>query len=208
MAAFACSWRLFGSSWRLLGSWGLLGPPWRAWGASGTDFGFPRGSPKQNRTKMLFEISFETAAGQKRTRLARWLVWGLQPHWIRPPSLPRLSLCRHAACWFRFDQKAVTSTALSKTQRLYRRYRLPKTPPTGPPPFGGLWCSFWPHVGPPGASFSSLLGVRFEARARSATQSKTLFEITGQKLLRDRCGPEAHKDAGSVAGLGAPAPPG
>ena len=41
-----------------------------------------------------------------------------------------------------------------------------------------------------------------EARNRT----KMLFEITRQKLLRDRCGPEAHKDPGSVAGLGALAP--
>ena len=33
-----------------------------------------------------------------------------------------------------------------------------------------------------------------------------LLEITRQKLLRDRCGPEAHKDLGSVASLGALAP--
>ena len=36
--------------------------------------------------------------------------------------------------------------------------------------------------------------------------TKMLFEITRQKLLRDRCGTEAHKDPGSVAGLGALAP--
>ncbi len=30
-----------------------------------------------------------------------------------------------------------------------------------------------------------------------------LFEITGQMVLRNRCGPEALKDAGEVAGLGA-----
>ncbi len=34
-----------------------------------------------------------------------------------------------------------------------------------------------------------------------------MIEITGQKVFRDRCGPEAQKDAGSVAGFGAPAPP-
>ena len=37
-------------------------------------------------------------------------------------------------------------------------------------------------------------------------RTKMLFKFTRQKLLRDRCGPEAHKDAGSVAGLEALAP--
>ena len=37
-------------------------------------------------------------------------------------------------------------------------------------------------------------------------RTKMLYEITRQKLLRDRCGPEAHKDASSVTGLGALAP--
>ena len=36
--------------------------------------------------------------------------------------------------------------------------------------------------------------------------TKTLFEITWQKVLQDSCGTEAHKDHGSVAGLGALAP--
>ena len=45
---------------------------------------------------------------------------------------------------------------------------------------------------PPG-SFSSLLDVLFEARARSARQTKTLFEITGQKVFRDRCGPDVQR---------------
>ena len=58
---------------------------------------------------------------------------------------------------------------------------------------GGLREPFWPHLGPPGASFSSLRGVLFEARARSATQTKALFEITGQKVFRDRCGPDVQR---------------
>ena len=57
-------------------------------------------------------------------------------------------------------------------------------------PFGS---PFWPHLGAPGASFSSLLGVLFEPRARSARQTKTLFEITGQKVFRDRCGPDVQR---------------
>ena len=36
--------------------------------------------------------------------------------------------------------------------------------------------------------------------------TKMLFKITCQKIFRDSCGTEAHKDHGSVAGLGAPAP--
>ena len=38
-------------------------------------------------------------------------------------------------------------------------------------------------------------------------KKESMIEITGQKVFRDRCGPEAQKDAGSVAGFGAPAPP-
>ena len=49
-------------------------------------------------------------------------------------------------------------------------------------PFGS---PFWPHLGAPGASFSSFLGVLFEARPRSARQTKALVEITGQKVCRD-----------------------
>ena len=52
---------------------------------------------------------------------------------------------------------------------------------------------FWPHLGAPGASFSSLLGVLFEPHARSARQTKALFEITGQKDFRDRCGPDVQR---------------
>ena len=65
---------------------------------------------------------------------------------------------------------------------------------------------FWPHFGPPGGSFSSLLGALFEDCARPATRSNAQFEITGQKDFRDRCRPDVLEDAGSVAGLGAPAP--
>ena len=42
------------------------------------------------------------------------------------------------------------------------------------------------------ASLSSLLGVLVEARARPATQTKTLFEITGRKVFRDSCGTDVH----------------
>ena len=44
-------------------------------------------------------------------------------------------------------------------------------------------------LGPPG----SLLGVHFELHARSARQTKTLVEITGQKVFRDRCGPDVQR---------------
>ena len=52
---------------------------------------------------------------------------------------------------------------------------------------------FWPHLGAPGTSFASLLGVLFEPRARPARQTKALFETTGQKDLRDRCGPDVQR---------------
>ena len=42
------------------------------------------------------------------------------------------------------------------------------------------------------ASLSSLLDVLVEARARPATQTKTLFEITGRKVFRDSCGTDVH----------------
>ena len=50
--------------------------------------------------------------------------------------------------------------------------------PFGRPP-GPILASFWGARG----LISSNLAVLFEARARSARQSKTLFEITGQKVF-------------------------
>ena len=58
---------------------------------------------------------------------------------------------------------------------------------------GAMLDSCWAHVGAPGASFSSFLGVPFEPRARSARQTKALVEITGQKVFRDRCGPDVQR---------------
>ena len=46
--------------------------------------------------------------------------------------------------------------------------------------------------------------TRFLRETKNRT--KMMFEITVQKVFRDRCGPEALQGAGSVAGLGAPAP--
>ena len=66
----------------------------------------------------------------------------------------------------------------------------PSRPDASREPFGS---PFWPHLGAPGASFSSLLGVLFEPRARPARQTKALFEITGQKVCRDRCGPDVQR---------------
>ena len=66
----------------------------------------------------------------------------------------------------------------------------PSRPDASREPFGS---PFWPHLGAPGASFSSLPGVLFEPRARSARQTKALFEITGQKVFRDRCGPDVQR---------------
>ena len=68
--------------------------------------------------------------------------------------------------------------------------RGPSRPDASREPFGS---PFWPHLGAPGASFSSLLGVLFEPRARPARQTKALFEITGQKVFRDRCGPDVQR---------------
>ena len=42
------------------------------------------------------------------------------------------------------------------------------------------------------ASLSSLPGVLVEARARPASQTKTLIEITGRKVFRDSCGTDVH----------------
>ena len=89
----------------------------------------------------------------------------------------------------------------SRPERAKRRPRPPRSAPGEHPrgpsrpdasrePFGS---PFWPHLGAPGASFSSLLGVLFEPRARSARQTKALVEITGQKVFRDRCGPDVQR---------------
>ena len=89
----------------------------------------------------------------------------------------------------------------SRPERAKRRPRPPRTAPGEHPrgpsrpdasrePFGS---PFWPHLGAPGASFSSFLGVLFEPRARSARQTKALVEITGQKVFRDRCGPDVQR---------------
>ena len=53
---------------------------------------------------------------------------------------------------------------------------------------------FWPHFRHP--------GVHFRACARPTTRSKTLFEITSQRIFCDRCGTDAQNTEGSVAGLG------
>ena len=78
-----------------------------------------------------------------------------------------------------------------RPERAKRRPRPPRSAPgedqRGPKPPRRL------HLGAPGASFSSLLGVLFEARARSARQTKTLFEITGQKVVRDCCGTDVQR---------------
>ena len=52
---------------------------------------------------------------------------------------------------------------------------------------------FWPHVGSPGLHFRAFEASFFEARAQSATQTNTLFEITGQKVFRARCGPDVQR---------------
>ena len=89
----------------------------------------------------------------------------------------------------------------SLPERAKRRPRPPRTAPGEHPrgpsrpdasrePFGS---PCWPHPGAPGASFSSLLGVLFEPRARPARQTEALFEITGQKVFRNRCGPDVQR---------------
>ena len=96
-------------------------------------------------------------------------------------------------------QERPKSPQRSKSRK--RRPRPPRTAPGEHPrgpsrpdasrePFGS---PFWPHLGAPGASFSSFLGVLFEPRARSARQTKALVEITGQKVFRDRCGPDVQR---------------
>ena len=88
-----------------------------------------------------------------------------------------------------------------RPERAKRRPRPPRTDPGEHPrgpsrpdasrePFGS---PVWPHLGAPGASFSSFLGVLVEPRARSARQTKALVEITGQKVFRDRCGPDVQR---------------
>ena len=101
----------------------------------------------------------------------------------------------------RSPREAQLSPRRGRPERAKRRPRPPRTdpgaaqePPSRPDasrePFGS---PFWLHLGAPGASFSSLLGALFEPRARSARQTKALFEITGQKVFRDRCGPDVQR---------------
>ena len=92
-------------------------------------------------------------------------------------------------------------TPKSRPERAKRRPRPPRsTPgedPRGPKPprrlQGGLREPILVSSWGPRGSFSSLLGVLFEARARSARQTKTLFEIIGQKVFLDRCGPDVQR---------------
>ena len=102
-------------------------------------------------------------------------AWGHENHpttsQMRPPGTP----------------KATPEEPRSAQER---PRRAPSRPDTSGEPFGS---PCWPHPGAPGASFSSLLGVLFEPRARSARQTKALFEITGQKVFRDRCGPDVQR---------------
>ena len=80
------------------------------------------------------------------------------------------------------------------------RPRAAQRPPGTPPEASRE--PFWPHFGPPGAHFRAFQASFFEACARPTTRSKTLFEITSQRILCDRCGTDAHNTAGSVVGLG------
>ena len=61
------------------------------------------------------------------------------------------------------------------------------------PPGSPSGAHFGLILGGPGPHFSSRLGVLFEPRARSARQTKALVEITGQKVFRDRCGPDVQR---------------
>ena len=61
----------------------------------------------------------------------------------------------------------------------------------------------------PGFLRGSVISTPFFAHPllpEAKDHTKMLFEITCQKILQDSCGTEAHKDHGSVAGLGALAP--
>ena len=69
----------------------------------------------------------------------------------------------------------------------------PRSGPKGPQAAETFVSPFWPHLGAPGASLSSFLGVLLEPRARSARQTKALVEITGQKVFRNRCGPDVQR---------------
>ena len=89
----------------------------------------------------------------------------------------------------------------SRPERAKRRPRPPRTAPgehpRGPSRPDASWelfgSPFGPHLGAPGAPFSSFLGVLFEPRARSARQTTALVEINGQKVFRDRCGPDVQR---------------
>ena len=115
-------------------------------------FGTTRGSPRPEITrtccsKSLDKRSFEKAAGQKRTRImARWPVFG----GACPLLDPATELQRSRAWPSRSVLVSVwTLKKGPKAQRLYRRYRLPISPPPGP--------TTLPLVVAPGAQNSTAL---------------------------------------------------
>ena len=122
-------------------------------------------------------------------------------------KLQEVLYCQRISKFSRFRKGAFNrgpKSSKGSKRRPERAKRCPRPPRTAPgehprgpsrpdasrEPFGS---PFWPHLGLPGASFSSLPGALFEPRARSARQTEALFEITGQKVCRDRCGPDVQR---------------
>ena len=67
--------------------------------------------------------------------------------------------------------------------------RRPRPPQAASREASGTGSPFWPHLGAPGASFSSLLGVPFEPRARPARQTNGRNHLSKglSRPLRSRC---------------------
>ena len=127
-----------------------------------------------------------------------------------PKRLPESQKVAQKRCWISGSILAPILSILGSQKASQEAPKITQNSPSAPqgrpeasrdPPEGlqgVILASFWA----PGSSFSSLSSVLFEACARLTTRSTTLFEITSQRILCDRCGTDAHKTEGSVAGLG------
>ena len=160
-----------------------------------------RSSGPQNRDQKSIRILGRKKEGPKSRKMSSKSI---------PKRLPEGQNVAQKCCWISgsilapilsfFGSQKASQKAPKIAQNRSRRPRAAQRPPGTPPEASRD--PFWPHFGTPGSSFSSLSSVLFEACARPTTRSKTLFEITSQRILCDRCGTDAHNTAGSVVGLG------
>ena len=131
-------------------------------------------------------------------------------HKSTPKRLPEGQNVAQKRCWISGSILAPILSFFGSQKASQKAPKIAQNSPSAPqgrpkasrdPPGGlqgAILASFWA----PGSSFSSLSSVLFEACARPTTRSKTLFEITSQRILCDLCGTDAHNTSGSVVGLG------